>query len=222
MLQVHSSPPGPGRAVNDCTPSAPIRLERSKSLGALQITWSSMKYRAVQPLRLPGVGARSAVLLFCLLDVNHYKKHCAAPPTPMVPKRLWHSWMHAQSQRSSNVRKCPSGPERSRAVPSRPEPSRAVPSGPERSRAVPSVPSRPEPSRACRPPGRFSESLCSSNTAQTPMMLCRGHVLMILARLVCSESFWAVAKVRSPHTGPEPGYPRHGCCRLDPTIASGG
>ena len=27
-------------------------------------------------------------------------------------------------------------------------------------------------------------------------------MLMILARLVCSESFWAVAKVRSPHTGP--------------------
>ena len=33
-------------------------------------------------------------------------------------------------------------------------------------------------------------------------------MLMILARLVRSESFWAVAKVRSPHTGPEPGYPR--------------
>ena len=31
-------------------------------------------------------------------------------------------------------------------------------------------------------------------------------MLMILARLVRSESFWAVAKVRSPHTGPEPGY----------------
>ena len=27
-------------------------------------------------------------------------------------------------------------------------------------------------------------------------------MLMILARLVCSESFWAVVKVRSPHTGP--------------------
>ena len=27
-------------------------------------------------------------------------------------------------------------------------------------------------------------------------------MLMILARLVRSESFWAVAKVRSPHTGP--------------------
>jgi len=26
--------------------------------------------------------------------------------------------------------------------------------------------------------------------------------------LVRSESFWAVAKVRSPHTGPEFGYPR--------------
>ena len=27
-------------------------------------------------------------------------------------------------------------------------------------------------------------------------------MLMILARLVRSESFWVVAKVRSPHTGP--------------------
>ena len=27
-------------------------------------------------------------------------------------------------------------------------------------------------------------------------------MLMILARLVRSESFWAVVKVRSPHTGP--------------------
>ena len=27
-------------------------------------------------------------------------------------------------------------------------------------------------------------------------------MLMILAQLACSESFWAVAKVRSPHTGP--------------------
>ena len=35
-------------------------------------------------------------------------------------------------------------------------------------------------------------------------------MLMILARLVRSESFWAVAKVRSPHTGPEFGYPRTG------------
>ena len=60
----------------------------------------------------------------------------------------------------------------------------------------------------CRPPGRTSESRCSSNTAQTPTMLCRGHMLMILARLVRSESFWAVVKVRSPHTGPEFGYPR--------------
>ena len=34
-------------------------------------------------------------------------------------------------------------------------------------------------------------------------------MLMILARLVRSESFWAVAKVRSPHTGPEFGYPRN-------------
>ena len=31
-------------------------------------------------------------------------------------------------------------------------------------------------------------------------------MLMILARLVRSESFWAVVKVRSPHTGPEFGY----------------
>ena len=50
-------------------------------------------------------------------------------------------------------------------------------------------------------------------------------MLMILARLVRSESFWAVAKVRSPHTGPEPGYPRSlpaVCCRraaLPPTLA---
>ena len=58
----------------------------------------------------------------------------------------------------------------------------------------------------CRPPGRTSESRCSSNTAQTPTMLWRGHMLMILARLVRSESFWAVVKVRSPHTGREPGY----------------
>ena len=27
-------------------------------------------------------------------------------------------------------------------------------------------------------------------------------MLMILARLVRSESFWAAVKVRSPHTGP--------------------
>ena len=33
-------------------------------------------------------------------------------------------------------------------------------------------------------------------------------MLMILARLVCSESFWAVVKVRSPHNGPEVSYPR--------------
>ena len=65
----------------------------------------------------------------------------------------------------------------------------------------------------CRPPGRTSESRCSSNTAQTPTMLWRGHMLMILARLVCSESFWAVVKVRSPHNGREPGYPRrYGLC----------
>ena len=37
-------------------------------------------------------------------------------------------------------------------------------------------------------------------------------MLMILARLVRSESFWAVVKVRSPHTGPEPGYPRSTRC----------
>ena len=36
-------------------------------------------------------------------------------------------------------------------------------------------------------------------------------MLMILARLGRSESFWAVAKVRSPHTGPEFGYPRPSC-----------
>ena len=42
-------------------------------------------------------------------------------------------------------------------------------------------------------------------------------MLMILARLVRSESFWAVAKVRSPHTGPgiryiikKPDNPREG------------
>ena len=54
----------------------------------------------------------------------------------------------------------------------------------------------------CRPPGRTSEWRCSSNTAQTPTMLWRGHMLIIPARLGRSESFWAVAKVRSPHTGP--------------------
>ena len=41
-------------------------------------------------------------------------------------------------------------------------------------------------------------------------------MLMILARLVCSESFWAVVKVRSPHNGPEVGRTgetslSHGC-----------
>ena len=35
-------------------------------------------------------------------------------------------------------------------------------------------------------------------------------MLMILARLVRSESFWAVVKVRSPHNGPEVSYPRCG------------
>ena len=33
-------------------------------------------------------------------------------------------------------------------------------------------------------------------------------MLMILARLVRSESFWAVVKVRSPHNRPEVWYPR--------------
>ena len=33
-------------------------------------------------------------------------------------------------------------------------------------------------------------------------------MLMVLARLACSESFWAVVKVRSPHTSPEVWYPR--------------
>ncbi len=60
----------------------------------------------------------------------------------------------------------------------------------------------------CRPPGRTSEWRCSSNTAQTPTMLWRGHMLMILARLGRSESFWAVVKVPSPHTSPEVWYPR--------------
>ena len=36
-------------------------------------------------------------------------------------------------------------------------------------------------------------------------------MLMILARLVRSESFWAVAKVRSPHTGPGIRYIIHRC-----------
>ena len=35
---------------------------------------------------------------------------------------------------------------------------------------------------------------------------------MILARLVRSESFWAVVKVRSPHTGPEVCYIIEGGC----------
>ena len=37
-------------------------------------------------------------------------------------------------------------------------------------------------------------------------------MLMIPARLVRSESFWAIVKVRSPHTDPEPGYPRMCAC----------
>ena len=69
---------------------------------------------------------------------------------------------------------------------------------------------RPPGGGVCRPPGRTSEWRCSSNTAQTPTMLWRGHVLMILARLVCSKGFWAVAEARAPHTGPEPGYTRRG------------
>ena len=46
----------------------------------------------------------------------------------------------------------------------------------------------------------------SSNAHE--LMLWRGHMLMILARLVCSKGFWAVAEARAPHTGPEPGYTR--------------
>ena len=38
-------------------------------------------------------------------DVGHYKKHCAAPPEPMVSKGRWHSWMHAQSQRRTTKRR---------------------------------------------------------------------------------------------------------------------
>ena len=52
-------------------------------------------------------------------------------------------------------------------------------------------------------------------------MLWWGHMLMILARLVCSESFWVVVKVRSPHTGPEVSYPRTGLdrhCVLYPAV----
>ena len=45
-------------------------------------------------------------------------------------------------------------------------------------------------------------------------------MLMILARLGRSESFWAVVKVRSPHTGPEvyvyvPSYPPPGGVRIE-------
>ena len=39
-------------------------------------------------------------------------------------------------------------------------------------------------------------------------------MLMILARLVRSESFWAVVKVRSPHNRPEVWYPRLGIVGL--------
>ena len=43
-------------------------------------------------------------------------------------------------------------------------------------------------------------------------------MLMILARLVRSESFWAVVKVRSPHTGPEVCYIIAGGARVARTI----
>ena len=46
-------------------------------------------------------------------------------------------------------------------------------------------------------------------------------MLMILARLVRSESFWAVVKIRSPHTGPEPGYPRQGGATVSGTVPTG-
>ena len=45
-------------------------------------------------------------------------------------------------------------------------------------------------------------------------------MLMILARLVCSESFWAVVKVRSPHNGPEVSYPRRSRPELGLATAS--
>ena len=45
-------------------------------------------------------------------------------------------------------------------------------------------------------------------------------MLMILARLVRSESFWAVAKVRSPHNRPEVWYPRS-VVRAFPTTSAG-
>ena len=43
-------------------------------------------------------------------------------------------------------------------------------------------------------------------------------MLMILARLVRSESFWAVVKVRSPHNGPEVSYPRAAPSKLGPLL----
>ena len=50
-------------------------------------------------------------------------------------------------------------------------------------------------------------------------------MLMILARLVRSESFWAVVKVRSPHTGPEVCYiiavPTAACTRVVATSILG-
>ena len=44
-------------------------------------------------------------------------------------------------------------------------------------------------------------------------------MLMILARLVRSESFWAVAKVRSPHTGPGISYIIWRSCARRPAAA---
>ena len=43
-------------------------------------------------------------------------------------------------------------------------------------------------------------------------------MLMILARLGRSESFWAVVKVRSPHTGPEVSYPRNDVVSVSPPV----
>ena len=47
-------------------------------------------------------------------------------------------------------------------------------------------------------------------------------MLMILARLVRSESFWAVVKVRSPHNRPEVWYPRRGhVCHINRVAGRG-
>ena len=46
-------------------------------------------------------------------------------------------------------------------------------------------------------------------------------MLMILARLVRSESFWAVVKVRSPHNRPEVWYPRHASLSSTPLVPRG-